>query len=419
MKMSFSGGTIDGTVTSPPSKSHTHRAIFLASLANGKSALSNCLISDDTLSTIAAMRSIGASVETDGDKVLVAGGNLHAPAAPVDVGNSGTTLRIFTGIASIFNQKVTVTGDESLRNRPMEPLLNALTQMGVGCSSDKGKPPVEIKGGSKGGKVTVDGSISSQFISSLLVTAPMLAEDMEITVTGKAVSEPYIDVTTYMMRQFGSDARKEGNVFKVKGGTGYVPQDYFVPADFSSAAFPLVAGALGGKATVKGLKLNDPQGDRIIVLVLRETGALVSFTDDSVTVGKGRLRSMDVDVGWCPDLFPILAVLLSTAEGTSRLHDAPQLRFKESDRIKTTVNMLKAIGADASETDDGCIIRGRRRLKGGVVDNAGDHRIMMAAAVASLVCDNPVVMENSECFSISYPDFLDHMRLLGLKADVL
>ena len=415
MRMAFSGGTLKGTVCSPPSKSHTHRAFFLSAMAKGDSKITNCLISNDTLSTLKAAESIGASVRRCCDGVLISGGELHAPKEVVDAGNSGTTLRIFSGIASMFDEWVTITGDDSMRKRPMGPLLDALGRMGVECRSDNGKPPVEIKGSNKGGKVAIDGGVSSQFITSLLMTSPMLANDVEIEILGKTVSEPYLDVTTHIMRLYGADVTKEKNIFRVKGGTGYSPHDYAVPADFSSAAFPLVAGALGGEVTVKGLQMDDPQGDRVIIDILKDVGASVSVGKDRVTVKKEALEAKEIDIGKCPDLFPILAVLLSTADGTSRLYGAPQLRFKESDRIKTTVNMLKAIGADAEGTDDGCIIRGKKRLTGGVVNNEGDHRIMMASAVASLLCERSVVMDEAECCSVSYPEFPEHMRSLGMK----
>ena len=419
MRMSFSGGILKGEVSSPPSKSHTHRAFFLSSMANGESRITNCLMSDDTLSTLKAAESIGASVQRKGNEVLITGGKLHAPKGVVDAGNSGTTLRIFSGIVSMFDEWVTITGDDSLRKRPMGPLLDALSWMGVECRSDSGKPPVEIRGSNKGGKVTINGGISSQFITSLLITSPMLINDTDIEIEGKMVSEPYLDVTTHIMGLFGAKVHREKNIFKVSGKTGYRPYDYAVPADFSSAAFPLVAGALGGEVAVKGLQMDDPQGDRVIIDILRDVGAAVSVNDGSVAVKKGALRAKEIDIGKCPDLFPILAVLLSTADGTSRLYGAPQLKFKESDRIKTTVEMLTAIGADAEGTDDGCIIKGKKRLTGGTVNNEGDHRIMMAAAVASLLCEGPVIMDNAECCSVSYPEFPEHMRSLGMKVEEL
>jgi len=221
-----------------------------------------------------------------------------------------------------------------------------------------------------------------------------------------------------MMERFGASVTKNENTFTIKGNTGYRPHDYTVPADFSSAAFPLVAGALGGSVTAKGLDLNDPQGDRKVLDILKFAGASVNI-NNNVTVSKDRLKGMELDIGDIPDLFPILAVLFSTAEGTTRLYGAPQLKFKESDRIKTTVKMLKDIGADADGTDDGCIIHGRKELTGGEIDNEGDHRIMMAAAIASLVCKGPVTMDNAECCSISYPTFMNDMRSVGMKVEEL
>jgi len=418
MMMSFGRGQLKGTVSSPPSKSHTHRAFFLSAMASGDSRITNCLISDDTMATLRAAESMGAHINRRGNEVMISGGKLHAPKNTVDADNSGTTIRIFTGIVSMFSEWVKITGDASLQKRPMAPLLDALSQMGVECRSDDGKPPVEIRGANKGGKVTINGGISSQFITSILITSPMLSNDTEIVIEGRIVSEPYIDVTTHIMDLFGVKVDRNKNIIKIKGGTGYCPHDYKVPADFSSAAFPLVAGALGGEVTVKGLQMDDPQGDRVIVDILRKAGASVSVGSDSVTASKGTLRAIDLDIGGCPDLFPILAVLLSTAEGTSRLYGAPQLKFKESDRIMSTVNMLKAIGADAEGTDDGCIIKGKKKLTGGTVATLGDHRIMMAGAVASLLCENPVTVDNAECCSVSYPEFPEHMRSLGMKVEV-
>ena len=418
MKMSFTGGTLDGILSPPPSKSHTHRAVFLASMAKGRSTISNPLMSEDILSTIRASESMGSLIRPENGKLIIDGGNLHTPMETIDAGNSGTTLRIFSGLASMFDSPVSITGDSSLQKRPMKPLLNALTQMGVMCSSNDGRAPVEIKGCARGGKVSIGGSMSSQFITSLMMVSPMLENDTEITIDGEVVSRPYLEVTASMMRKFGATVSEEGNILRIKGNTGYQPHDYSVPADFSSAAFPLVAGAIGGSVTVTDLNLDDPQGDRRILDILRSAGVSIHI-GHAITVKKSRLIGLDLSIGDVPDLFPILAVLFSTAEGTTRLHGAPQLRFKESDRIETTVKMLKNIGADIEGTDDGCIIHGKERLTGGKIENEGDHRIMMAAAVASLMCDGPVIMDNAECCSISYPTFIEDLKSIGLTAEEL
>ena len=417
--IAFRGGEISGRISPPPSKSHTHRAVFLASMAEGRSELSNCLLSADTLATMDACRAMGASVSLEGQDATVDGGDLRAPAAPIDAMNSGTTMRILTGICSSFDRPVTITGDESLRKRPMGPLLAALESTGAVCTSNGGLPPVTVKGPNRGGKVSIDGGVSSQFITSLLMVSPMLENDSEVTVEGSMVSAPYLDVTVHMMRLFGASAERDGNVFRIKGGTGYRPHDYMVPADFSSAAFPLVAGALGGRVTVTGMDMDDPQGDKAIVDILRKAGADVSVDGTEITVSKSDIRGCEVDMGNVPDLFPIVAVLLSTAEGDSRLYGAPQLKFKESNRIETVVNMINAIGGDAVATDDGCIIHGKPRLRGGAIVHKGDHRIMMSAAIASIVCDGPVTMDDVECCAVSYPGFPEAMAAIGMSEEVL
>jgi len=414
MRLSFSGGSLKGRVIPPASKSYTHRAFLLAAMANGRSEIRNHLLSDDTEATLNACRSMGAGTSLENEVILVDGGGLKAPKDVIYAANSGTTMRIVAGMASMFDRPVRIMGDDSLNRRPMGPLISALESMGVKCESNEGLPPVTIEGPNKGGKVCIDGSVSSQFITSLMMVAPMLPEDTEIDIRGKTLSEPYLDVTVEMMREFGAIVERKDSGIHVKSGTGYKPRAYSVPSDFSSAAFCLVAGALGGEVTVDGLNLGNAQGDKRIIDILTEAGADVVI-GDVVTVKKSKLKGLNVDIGDVPDLFPILAVLFSTAEGETVLHGAPQLRFKESDRIETTVAMLSAIGADAVGTDDGCIIKGRDVLTGGIVENKGDHRIMMAAAVASLVCDSPVTMDDVECCAVSYPNFVDHMRQLGMK----
>lgn len=417
MSMTFGGGELHGSVAPPPSKSYTHRAFFLAALAQGRSTVTNALLSADTEATLAAVRALGAQAAVDGDTAVIDGGDLHAPAGVVDTLNSGTTMRIFAGLASMFAVPVTVDGDASLRKRPMQDLLDALAQAGVRCTSAGGRPPVTVCGPNRGGRVTIDGGISSQFITSLLLTAPMLTADSEIAVTGHLVSAPYLDVTLSMMRLFGAAARVEGQTYRVRGGTGYRPHDFRVPADFSSAAFPLVAGALGGEVAVRGLDLANPQGDRHIIDILRDMGAHVTAAGDTVTAARAELRPLDLDLGAMPDLFPVVAILMCGAVGRSRLYGAPQLRFKESDRIASTVAMVRALGGTAEPTADGCIIDGTGRLAGGDVVTLGDHRIMMAAAVASLICSGPVRVDDAACCAVSYPAFPDQMRALGLKVE--
>ncbi len=415
----FRGGRAEGKVSPPPSKSHTHRAIIMSALSEGRCEVSSPLISFDTWATMDAVRAMGAVVTEREGSVTVECESIHAPDRTIDVMNSGTTMRLMTGISSLFSEKVVLTGDSSIQKRPMGPLLDSLSAAGVECSSNGGKPPVEVRGPITGSELVIDGGVSSQFVSSLIMSSPLTGRPTDVRITGHLVSKPYIDITTSMMGKFGVEVTEEGNVFHAEP-QHYRPTDYRVPADFSSSAFPLVAGGIAGRVTARGMDMSDPQGDRKIIDVLKEAGCDVEVSGDEVTCSNtGRLEGAEIDMGDIPDLFPVVAVLLSTAKGRSRLYGAPHLRFKESDRIALTENMLRTLGADIRGTEDGCVIEGVERLHGGRIEHNGDHRMMMAAAVASLVSDGPVSMENDACWNVSYPGFPEQMRSIGMDIEGL
>lgn len=415
----FRGGRAEGKVSPPPSKSHTHRAIIMSALSEGRCEVSSPLISFDTRATMDAVRAMGAVVTEREGSVTVECESIHAPDRTIDVMNSGTTMRLMTGISSLFSEKVVLTGDSSIQKRPMGPLLDSLSAAGVECSSNGGKPPVEVRGPITGSELVIDGGVSSQFVSSLIMSSPLTGRPTDVRITGHLVSKPYIDITTSMMGKFGVEVKEEGNVFHAEP-QHYRPTDYRVPADFSSSAFPLVAGGIAGRVTARGMDMSDPQGDRKIIDVLKEAGCDVEVSGDEVTCSNtGRLEGAEIDMGDIPDLFPVVAVLLSTAKGRSRLYGAPHLRFKESDRIALTENMLRTLGADIRGTEDGCVIEGVERLHGGRIEHNGDHRMMMAAAVASLVSDGPVSMENDACWNVSYPGFPEQMRSIGMDIEGL
>ncbi|WP_400226476.1 3-phosphoshikimate 1-carboxyvinyltransferase [Methanomethylophilus alvi] len=415
----FRGGRAEGKVSPPPSKSHTHRAIIMSALSEGRCEVSSPLISFDTRATMDAVRAMGAVVTEREGSVTVECESIHAPDRTIDVMNSGTTMRLMTGISSLFSEKVVLTGDSSIQKRPMGPLLDSLSAAGVECSSNGGKPPVEVRGPITGSELVIDGGVSSQFVSSLIMSSPLTGRPTDVRITGHLVSKPYIDITTSMMGKFGVEVTEEGNVFHAEP-QHYRPTDYRVPADFSSSAFPLVAGGIAGRVIARGMDMSDPQGDRKIIDVLKEAGCDVEVSGDEVTCSNtGRLEGAEIDMGDIPDLFPVVAVLLSTAKGRSRLYGAPHLRFKESDRIALTENMLRTLGADIRGTEDGCVIEGVERLHGGRIEHNGDHRMMMAAAVASLVSDGPVSMENDACWNVSYPGFPEQMRSIGMDIEGL
>lgn len=409
-------GELDGCVTAPPSKSHSHRAIFLSSMADGESVIDEPLLSADTLSSCDAMRAFGAHIEIGESRLLVSGGGLMAKGETIDAGNSGTTLRLLSGLASLFPRTTVIDGDSSLRTRPMGPLIDALMEMGARCSSVQGKPPVSIRGPLVGRRVSIEGGVSSQFISSLLLAGGLREGETAIDVLGRMSSRPYVDITIAMMGRFGSKVQCEDAGFITEGG-GYIPHNYRVPGDFSSAAFPLVAGAIAGDVKVTGLDHNDLQGDKAILEILRSFNADVEIGKGWARVRKSELIAADVDLGDTPDLFPIVSVLAANAEGTSRLFNARHLRFKESDRIATSVAMLKSMDADVTGTDDGCIVRGGRPLKGGTIETHADHRIMMAGFIAGLnAIGHTEILSNGE-HRVSYPLFLEQMEHLGVKME--
>lgn len=415
MKLVVRRSEASGTVRAPPSKSYTHRAIVLAGLSRGDSVLRRPLLSGDTLATLKGMEQFGAIVRREGDDLMIRGGKLRAPSGPIDCGNSGTTLRLLTGIASLLKSDITLTGDESLRTRPMKPLLAALSEMGVRAvsASREGLPPITIRGPNHGRWTHIKGDISSQFISSLLISSALKDLDTEIVITTPLTSRPYVEITRDMMARHDVTSTETKNGYRVLGGQRYRPRDHAIPGDYSSASFPLVAGALTGKVTVAGLDPRDRQGDRAVLEVLERFGASVTVGDDAATVERGAMKGIDVDVGSMPDSFPILAVLATQASGATVLRNAKHLRFKESDRIATTVSFLANMGADIEEREDGCAVRGPTRLRGRSIDPSGDHRILMAAAVAGLVADGQTTISDSGAYKISYPDFVRDMRALG------
>lgn len=415
MKLQVNPSEINGTMTAPPSKSCTHRAIVLASLAKGTSKIEKALRSRDTLATMHAMEAFGASIKEDGETLIIRGGRLKSPINPIDCQNSGTTLRLCCGIASLLDNNITFTGDDSLKGRPMKPLLNAFTEMGVYCTSTS--QGIIIRGPNNGRWTHIRGDVSSQFISSLLISSALKPRDTDVVITSPLVSKPYVNITVNMMSQFGVKCAETKDGYRIMGGQSYRSRDYTVPGDYSSAAFALVAGAISGKVTVTGLNPNDVQGDKAIIDFLREFGADIDVCGDAVTIKKSELKGITADVGGCPDLFPILAVLGTQAEGETVLYNAAHLKHKESDRIASVVAFLKNMGANIEERDDGCIIKGKNSLTGCVVNPNGDHRILMAAVVAATVASGKTIITDGGCYDVSYPAFIRDFKSLGVDVE--
>ena len=395
--------------------------MVLGALTYGPFVLKRPLMSEDTRATLDALHLMGASVRGSAASVNIHCDELSQAAAVIDARNSGTTMRLMTGVASLLPSTTTLTGDGSLVKRPMAPLADALTQLGAKVSyvGQAGRPPLKVTGPIRGAETVIAGDVSSQFVSSLLIACTQKPDDTFIRIGGQVISRPYIDMTLDALRAFGGDARESKEGFSVEGGQRLERAEYTVPGDYSSAAFVLAAGAItSGDVTVKNLDSGSPQGDRAIVQHLRDFGAEVRTTADSVRVSGGRLEGLEIDVRDTPDLFPVLAVLGAAADGTTVLKGGTNLRYKESDRIATTSTFLRAMGARVKPTEDGCVVSGGAKLHGADVDTHGDHRILMAAALAGLVSTSGTRIEDDSSYKVSYPGFLRDMHQLGCRLEV-
>lgn len=416
-----------GEVKAPPSKSYTHRAFMVALLARSESKVINPLVSFDTEATIEAARTLGAEVSQEGDvwRVLGTAGELKPRADTIDARNSGTTIRLMSAIAALSPKLVRLTGDESVCARPMGPLIEALAKLGTKarCEGLRGRPPVVVGGGLRGGEVEITGAISSQFISALLLVSPYAKEDVKITVTEELRSKPYVEITLELLDGAGARIKRSRDLmeFKIPGGQVFKAIDFKVPGDFSSASFMLAAAALaGGTVRVSNLDVQSAQGDKRIIELLREFGADVRVKGKAVEVsGGGELSGIEADCGNNPDLVPALAVLGSVAEGRTRLLNIPHLRLKETDRIHALASELRKLGAEVKERPDELRIRGVKRLKGAKLTSYGDHRMAMALAVASLVAWGETIIDGAESISVSYPSFVEDIRKLGGKVELV
>jgi len=433
MKLIIEPSNLNGEITIPASKSHTIRAVFIASLADGVSEVINPLESADGLSAVEACRCFGAKItpsipplnkggKEGGMKWIVhgTGGNIRAVKKIIDVGNSGTTARFCTGSASLGKDLITITGDDQTRRRPMQPLIDALNNLGADIKSieNNGRLPISVKGRLKGGKTEVSG-MTSQFISSLLLNCPLSDGDSEIHV--KDLNEkPYVGMTMWWLNKQGI-AYKEDNLerFFIKGKQSYKPFKETVPADFSSATFFLCAGAITNSViTLKGLDMDDTQGDKRVVNILKDMGANIDITKEGIKIKGGNLRGMEIDMNDIPDALPAMSVVGCIAEGKTILRNVPQARIKETDRIAVMREELSKMGADIEELPDGLIIK-KSKLRGAKVSGHSDHRAVMSLSVAGLIAEGRTEIESAEAVNITFPDFIDLMKNSGAKIKLI
>lgn len=390
---------LNGVMYVPPSKSAAHRALICSFLSGGGS-VKPIIDSKDMRATLGMIDAL-----KNHQNVL-------------NALESGSTLRFMIPVAAAFGREVKFIGEGSLLNRTIGEYMDILPAHHVQVESD-GKLPVTISGKLTNGSYAVNGNISSQYITGLLFALSVLDGDSAIILKTPLQSKPYVDMTVKVMADYGVCVTETDFGYLVHGNQKYNIIDYTVEGDWSQAAFFLVAGALGGTVTVKGLDFHSTQGDKAIVDVLKQFGAEITFGEEYVTCSKGALNGTDVDASDIPDLVPIIAVLAAYANGRTVISGAERLRYKESDRIESVVSNLRLLGVDVCETTDGMIINGGQPLKGARLKGFNDHRIVMAFSIAGLFADGDVYIDDAQSINKSYPSFFEDYNRLGGKADVL
>lgn len=405
---------LTGTVGAIPSKSDAHRALIAAALADCPTEIVLPQTNDDIEATVRCLETLGATVERLNHGVRVIPIQMPPTHAELDCKESGSTLRFLLPIASALGVTATFTGTGRLPNRPISELKTEMERHGIEFTQDR--LPLTVKGTLTGGTFKLPGNISSQYITGLLLALPRIGGS--VILTTKAESKSYIDLTLRVMRSFGIVAESTERGYRVVRQAYRSTGVYTVEGDWSNAAFFLAAGALQGPVTVQGMCLDSVQGDREVLSVLQGLGASVETSDGTVRVGGTLRQPLTVAMQDIPDLLPILAVVAASSPGESRFTHAERLRLKESDRLKTTEQLLQTLGIGAKATPDGLIVSGGR-FTSGTVDGANDHRIVMAAAIAAANASGPVTISGCEAVNKSYPTFFEEFERLGGKFDVL
>ena len=410
-KMTFHPGRVSGTITLPSSKSQAHRALICAALA-GHSRVERVDISNDISATVDALKSLGAELEFLPERRLCTVGapvKRNIDAGEINCRESASALRFLIPIAAALGDHAIFDGEGRLPERTTtlyEPLLES-RGVRLRYPSDGSFLPLEVSGSIiHGGDFMLRGDISSQFVTGLMLALINVDGESRIIPTTKLESRPYADMTADVMRAFGADVRSDGEIYTLCG-TRLHSCEYTVEGDCSQAAFFVAAAAIGGEVKLDGVNPKTLQGDFRIFEIARGFGAKVEVGGDYVKISRGSLHAQDIDAADIPDLVRAIAVLAAPGAGRSRTYNAGRLRLKESDRIASTAALLKSLGANVTETDDGLIIYGRESLAGGEVNSYRDHRIAMAAAAASVGCKGDVTVDDIGCTDKSYPGFVD------------
>lgn len=414
---------LSGSIYAAASKSSMQRACAAALLTNGETTLTNPGKSNDDLAAIDVIQKLGATVaEAENGKLVITSKGISPREKEVNCGESGLGIRMFTPVASLSDQPVTLTGTGSLLTRPMDFFDEILPKLGVTVQSKNGKLPLYIQGPLKPADIAVDGSLSSQFLTGLLM-AYGAAGANGVTITVKELkSKPYIDLTLQVMKHFGWEVTHENHErFHFNSSPNRKQNasiNYTVEGDWSGAAFLLVAGAIAGPIVVKGLDVFSTQADKAILKALMDCGCQLSIQPDQIEIGPmPSLRAFHFNANDCPDLFPPLVALAAYCDGTTAIEGVNRLTHKESNRALTLQEEFAKLGIEINLQDDLMLIKGGTGVKGAITHSRHDHRIAMACAVAALRANGPVKIEEAEAINKSYPDFYDHLRKLGAAVD--
>lgn len=408
---------LKGKVQVPPSKSMAHRAIICASLAKGKSRIENIEYSKDIEATIKAMQALGTTIEKHENSLTIDGSTTYSKQDSfIDCEESGSTLRFMVPISIARENRVHFVGKGNLGKRPLDTFYEIFERQNIGYMYHQDVLDLYIGGLLKPDYFKIPGNISSQFISGLLFALPLLDEDSTIEITSPLESKGYIDLTLQMLQTFGIAIENNNyQEFVIRGNQRYQAHDYRVEADYSQAAFYLVAGALGNDVTLLDLHLDSLQGDKVTLDILKQMGARIETVADGIRVVADSLHGTIVDASQCPDVIPVVSVACSLASGKSQIINAGRLRIKECDRIEATTSQLQQLGANITELKEGMDIEGVEQFTGGHCKTFDDHRIAMMLAIAATVCMQEVTIDNKECVQKSYPSFWDDYVMLGGK----
>lgn len=413
MNYTVKKGTYSGEIIIPSSKSDAQRAIIIAALADGTSTLSNIGQSDDVQAVLKAVAALGAKVkESNTSEVQIIGISEIRESKTVHLGESGLGMRLMASVAAIFSGEITLTGQGSLVTRPMDFFDETLPQFGVTVKSNNGLIPISVKGPLKGNSAQLDGSLSSQFLSGLLVALTLAKEDSTLYVKDLK-SIPYVQMTLDSLSKFGiSIDVEEFKTFRIKGGQKPKAGSYSIEGDWSSASYWIVAAAIGLDISISNLNPNSLQADKALLDILLAANCSHTFKDGALQVDGKKRQAFETDLTHCPDLFPAVAVLASLTAGKSILKGTDRLTHKESNRALTILEEFTKLGCQIILHENEMHITGVSKINGGIVSSHHDHRIAMSLAILSLFSENTVQIEGSHAVAKSYPEFWEHLNSL-------